>query len=39
MGALNSPITMGYNFFLKPTLILMMRASVFHVNFQPMLEF
>ena len=31
----NSPITMGHNYFLEPTLIFIMKFNVEHNNFQP----
>ena len=38
ISALNSLITLGHNKFLKPTLILIVRVKVGHLNFEPMLN-
>ena len=38
-GTLNSPISVSHNIVLEPMLVLIMRNNVFHINFQPTLNF
>ena len=37
-NTLNNPITVGHNNFVEPTLILITRISVGHINFEPTLN-